>query len=191
MNVCPISTMKHQRSMLWRHCMLFPYALLINAHCGQVLCRWYMMVQNPGPSSVKFLPMIILDPGNLNCIYSTLEFISEPAARYQVTPIVTFDQPLWWKALHIILSLSSDSPLRGIILRFVGFHTLMSYLGSMGYIMEDTGIHPAFQLVYAQSTVNHMLSGKAYASCTRPLTAFICFTLAFYVTCSRHYTPSK
>ena len=26
---------------------------------------------NPGPSSVKFLPMINLDPGNLDCIYST------------------------------------------------------------------------------------------------------------------------
>ena len=122
---------------------------------------------HPGPSTVLFLPMINLDPTNVDCIYSTLQFISEHAARYDVTPVITFDQPLWWKALHIILSLPAESPLRGIILRLGGFHTLMSYLGSIGCIMEDSGIRHVLQLGYAQSTVDHMLSGKAYARAVR------------------------
>ena len=28
-------------------------------------------------------------------------FVSEHARRHDVTPIITFDQPLWWKALMI------------------------------------------------------------------------------------------
>lgn len=38
--------------------------------------------------------MIDMNPGDLTCIYSTLEFINDHADRYQVSPILTFDQPL-------------------------------------------------------------------------------------------------
>ena len=57
---------------------------------------------HPGKSSVMFLPMIDMSASDVTCIYSTLEFISSHARRYNVTPIITFDQPLWWKALNII-----------------------------------------------------------------------------------------
>ena len=57
---------------------------------------------NPGQSSVLFLPMIDLDPGNMSCVHSTLKFIYEHATIYNVTPIITFDQPLWWKSLQVI-----------------------------------------------------------------------------------------
>jgi len=58
--------------------------------------------EHPGVSSVMFLPMIDLDPNDLTCIYSTLKFISSHASQYQAYPVVTFDQPLWWKA-HIMV----------------------------------------------------------------------------------------
>ncbi len=45
------------------------------------------------------------------------------AQRHGVTPIVTFDQPLWWKALMIIESESEESDLRGIVVHLGGFHT--------------------------------------------------------------------
>ena len=58
----------------------------------------------PGRASIMFLPMIDLDPSNKTCIYSTLLFVSEQAKRYHVTPVITFDQPLWFKALMIVRS---------------------------------------------------------------------------------------
>ena len=56
--------------------------------------------------------MIDLDPYNVISIYSTLDFVSHHAKRYAVTPILMFDQPLWWKATCIIKGESVDSPLR-------------------------------------------------------------------------------
>ena len=57
---------------------------------------------HPGQSSVCVLPMIDLYPGNMPWVHSTLKFICEHAAIYNVTPIITFDQPLWWKSLQVI-----------------------------------------------------------------------------------------
>ena len=54
----------------------------------------------PGKSSFVFLPMIDLNPSDLSCIYSTLKFICKEASRYQKPPVVTFDQPLYWKAVY-------------------------------------------------------------------------------------------
>ncbi|MES9879831.1 MAG: hypothetical protein ABW185_03020, partial [Sedimenticola sp.] len=59
---------------------------------------------HPGKASVLFLPMLDINPSDLTCIYSTLNFICAHAKQYEVTPVVTFDQPLWWKALQIIES---------------------------------------------------------------------------------------
>lgn len=53
----------------------------------------------PGESAVVFMPMMNMDPTDMSCIYSTLDFISQQAKKYEATPLVTFDQPLWWKAV--------------------------------------------------------------------------------------------
>ena len=60
--------------------------------------------EHPGQSSVMFLPMIDMNPSDPSCVYSTLRCISSHAARYNVTPVLTFDQPLWWKAITIVRS---------------------------------------------------------------------------------------
>ena len=51
-------------------------------------------------SDVILLPIIDLQPTNLTCIYSTLLFIQSQLNIS--TPIITFDQPLWYKASGII-----------------------------------------------------------------------------------------
>ena len=121
----------------------------------------------PGKSSVIFLPMIELDPSNVTCVYSTLDFVSRHARRYDVTPILTFDQPLWWKATCIIKGEPTDSPLRQIILRLGAFHTEMSFLGSIGHLMRGSGLQEALELIYADNVVPHMLSGKAISRAVR------------------------
>ena len=50
---------------------------------------------HPGISSVFFMPMIDLKSSDEICIYSKMCFVSEHAKRYNYTPILTFDQPLW------------------------------------------------------------------------------------------------
>ena len=70
----------------------------------------------PGKSSVHFLPMIDVDPPDMTCVYST------QASRYEYTPIITFDQPLWWKSLKIVSNEPQDSKRKSIILWLGGLH---------------------------------------------------------------------
>ena len=73
---------------------------------------------------INFLPIIDLNPGDESCIYSTLKFITEEANKFGIlVPGVTFDQPLWSKAIGII----AESGLK-IAARLGGFHTTMSFL---------------------------------------------------------------
>ncbi|WAR20763.1 hypothetical protein MAR_014737, partial [Mya arenaria] len=117
----------------------------------------------PGKASVIVMPMIDLDPGDLSCIYTTLLFVENHATRYAVTPILTFDQPLYWKAFNVILNEAADSPLHKVVLRLGGFHTIMSFLGSIGHLMQGSGLNEVLETVYASNAVMHIATGKAVA----------------------------
>ena len=83
--------------------------------------------------------MIDLDPCDPSCIYTTMKFVSSQARRYDATPILTFDQPLYWKALTIIQSQPDESDLKGMVHRLGGFHMQMSFLDSIGHLMAGSG----------------------------------------------------
>jgi len=152
-----------QIDLLWKCSILF----------GSPRPAWSGMMQlvhhgaHPGASSVMFLPMIDINPSDSTCVYSTLKYIQEHSHRYNVTPIITFDQPLWWKALMIISSEPVGSELKNIVLRLGGFHTEMSFLGCIGHLMAASGLQEALEQVYAQNAVVHMLNGKAIARALR------------------------
>lgn len=129
----------------------------------QMVCKG----NHPGQSSIMFLPMIDLDPSDLTCIYSTLVFVSEQAKRYHATPVITFDQSLWLKALTIIRNEPQESELKSIVLRLKGLHNEMSFLGCIGHLMAGSGPEEVLELVYAKNAVGHMLSGKAVARAIR------------------------
>ena len=114
-------------------------------------------------ATISFLPIIDLNPSDENCIFSTLSFIMEQAKQMNIeVPCVTFDQPLWLKAVGII----EDSRLP-IVCRLGGFHTLMSFLGSIGNMMKGSGLEELFAEVYAENSVVHMFSGKAISRALR------------------------
>ena len=93
-------------------------------------------------------------------------FIQEQAETLNIkTPVITFDQPLWYKASGVI----AEKDLK-IVYRLGGFHTLMSFIGSIGYMMSGSGLEEALGQVYAENTVPHMMSGKAYARAVRGYT---------------------
>ena len=53
----------------------------------------------PRKSVVSMLPIIDLDPADMNCIYSTLIFIVPQATSLYInSAVATFNQPLWLKA---------------------------------------------------------------------------------------------
>ena len=74
-------------------------------------------------SSVLFPPMIDLPASDMSCVYSTLSFLKKESEKYGVTPVSTFDQPLWWKALQIISC--KDSDVSDIVIRQGGLHTII------------------------------------------------------------------
>ena len=89
-----------------------------------------------GPSSIYFMPMIDQEATDVSCIASTLTVICNQASDYDKTPVVTFDQPLYWKAMKIQASLQPDNPIRKCVIRLGDFHRPMSFLGAIGHLME-------------------------------------------------------
>ena len=90
------------------------------------------------------------DPtANLEILWktSTLKFISEHARHHKVTPIITFDQPLWWNALMVRQSEPADSDLRQVVLRLGSFHTEMSFIGSIGHLIAESGLKELLELI--------------------------------------------
>ena len=143
---------------------------------------------NPGNSSVTFLPMIDMPPTDLSCVYTTLHFVADMCRKQGKTPILTFDQPLYWKARLIQANEQTDSALSSIVLRLGGFHTEMSFLGSIGHAMTFSGLQEALQSIYAEQTVAHMLSGKALARAVRG--HFIVYSALMAILVSSSYGTS-
>ena len=122
---------------------------------------------HPGMSSIVFLPIINMDPTNMSCIYSTLHFLCDQARKCNTAPIITFDQPLWWKSRTIIDNESTSSELKSIVLRLGGLHVQMSFLGCIGHLMTDSGLKELLQVIYAENAVGHILKGAAVSRAIR------------------------
>lgn len=150
--------------MLWRVSPHFPKPRPLWSGCMQML---QSHIPHPGKSSEVFLPIIDLTPSDPTCVRSTLEYISDHARRHGLTSVITFDQQLWWIAYMIIESQPAESPLHQIILVLGGFHIEMSYLGTIGSLMAGSGLKELISQVYAEGSVDQMLTGKAVARAVR------------------------
>ena len=117
--------------------------------------------EHPGQSSIVYLPMIDMYSGDATCILSTLEYLCNLAMKYKLSPIITFDQPLYWKAAEIINDAPESSNLKGIVLLLGCFHTFMNLLGAIGTLMQGTGLKDILEAVYGENAVVHMLTGKS------------------------------
>ena len=102
-------------------------------------------------------PIIDQNPNELSTVYSTLLYVDQQAKQMSLqTSCVTFDQPLWLKAIDIV-----QSEKLNIVCRLGPFHMLMSFLGSIGKVMEGSGLVEALQCCFGLNAITHMLSGKA------------------------------
>ena len=109
---------------------------------------------HPGKSSVTFLPMIDMYPSDPTCILSPLSFIFDLEAKHKIAPIVTFDQPLFFKASEIIYNSPERSILKNITLMLGSFYTLMNVLGAIGTLMQGSGLTDTLETVYGDNVEN-------------------------------------
>ena len=79
-----------------------------------------------------------------------------------MTPIITFDQPLWLKAQTIIASEPSRSDLRSTVLT-------LKWVSLAVWDMAGTGLSDLLEALnwYASNAVGHILTGKAVARAVR------------------------
>jgi hypothetical protein len=111
----------------------------------------------------RMCPILDLNPNDMTCIYSTLLYIIERCKILGVTtPCVTFDQPLWLKAVEVTVEHNLN-----IVCRLGPFHMMMSYLGSLGSVMLGSGLTEVLQTCFGPNTVGHMMSGKAVSKAVR------------------------
>ena len=144
--------------------VLWKTSLLLSAECP----AWSGLMQavhegnHTGKSSVLFLPMIDMTPSDVTCVMFTLNFVSRHAKSHDIlTPIITFDQPLWLKAFSIVNTEPADSEVRNVVVRLGAFHAQMSFLGAIGHLMAESGLKELLEMIYASNAVDHMLSAKA------------------------------
>ncbi|GFY37372.1 uncharacterized protein TNIN_401771 [Trichonephila inaurata madagascariensis] len=114
--------------------------------------------KNFSTSHVMFLPFIDHPASNIDTICAT----NIDKSHGQKTCLITFDQPLYSKARLI---LAAYSELCKIVVKLLGFHMLMSFLGSIGYIMDGSGLKEG--KIYAANSVDKMLNSHAYSRSIR------------------------
>ena len=114
-------------------------------------------------AAIALLPIIDLKPADYTCTYSALLFVINQCKKLNITTrSITFDQPHWFKATGIAIEKSLD-----IVIHLGGFHTLMSFAGSLDFVMNGSGIETGFKTVYGEVIVKHMLDGKAIKKALR------------------------
>ena len=118
-------------------------------------------------SRILAVPFINRGVSNVTSIYSALTFACKQSSLHHQPCIVTFNQPLYIKARSMVASQPEGSELKSAIIRLGGFHLLISYLGTIGNIMEGSGLEDLWKVAYGQSTVGHMMTGHAYARAIR------------------------
>ena len=82
--------------------------------------------------------LINMDPNQPDTIYSALSYAHGLCEKQKlgIAP-VTFDQPLYIKAVDIV---QSSPDLDKVVVRLGGFHLIMSYMGAIGAIMGGSGL---------------------------------------------------
>ncbi|KYN02063.1 hypothetical protein ALC62_07132 [Cyphomyrmex costatus] len=123
-------------------------------------------------SKIIPLPFVNNPPSDWNTIFTVLVKASvETRDKHEQTIcFVTFDQPLYQKARYILSCVDPTNDEYGLMnvrVRLGGFHTLMSFLGSIGFIMDGSGLKEAFACIYADNSAEKAFTGHAYSRSIR------------------------
>ena len=89
------------------------------------------------------LLMINLYIASRTALHSPLYFVVEQSKNNKLpTSSITFDQPLYVKTSEVVMSHKMEA-----FVRLGDFHQLQSFLGSIGSLMEGSGLRRALETV--------------------------------------------
>ena len=157
-----IPPVSYYANILWQSARVFNKSSTHTPNYTGYMQHFFRTLDKTGIKKCQVLihPFIDLNPNDDTCIYSTLLYINEQSQKLgQQSASVTFDQPLWRKAVEIIKAKN----LTRVVCRLGGFHLLMSACGSICTIMKGSGLEEAMGEVYGANTVTHISTGKAIA----------------------------
>ena len=125
---------------------------------------WMKNVHNSNeksPSSIVYQPIIYSNPNDYNTTNTALfRCIQLEKPNYSV---ITFDVPIWLKAVDLILSQRMP-----IIPRHGGFYLLKFYLATFGVIFANSGLHDIMKLIYeGKLAADSILYGNSYDKAIR------------------------
>ena len=117
-------------------------------------------------SEVIFFPFVNGPPSDYSTLYTGADYCVRHAEEIGMkTVIITCDQPLYVKMVDIVKSGIFKE--KHVVARLGGFHCYMSFLGCIGYLMSGSGLKELLNEVFAENTINHMMTGKAYSKAVR------------------------
>ena len=117
-------------------------------------------------SDIVTLPFINLNPSDLSTIYTALQFANnEISLHNKQYCIVTFDQPIFIKAVDIVWA--SQDLFQSVIVRLGGLHMTFSFMESDGHINSGSGQEQFWETVYASGSVPQMMNGHSYKRAIR------------------------
>ncbi|KAJ8686054.1 hypothetical protein QAD02_021847 [Eretmocerus hayati] len=119
-------------------------------------------------SRVLSLPIVNNPPSDMDTVYTVLLYADRQARLMNQKHVpVTFDHPLYMKSEIIMeneardTTKSEEEKLR--CFSVIGlFHLLMSTSNAISSTMDGSGFRDIFALVYAQNSLDAILSGKAH-----------------------------
>ena len=129
------------------------------------ICREQGHAPKP-KTNIVYLPLIDMPPADPSTMFTAMvkaQNISKEVGQEYV--VFTCDQQLY----RISLQVQWDNPdiLNNVYLRLGGMHLLMSYVGSVGTLMAETGLEEVLSAAFGG--VAKMLTGKRFPQNVRAL----------------------
>ena len=111
----------------------------------------HIPLKHAGKASITFLPIIDLMPSDMNCMFSTLRFVSNLAYSLEKPTVITADQPPCWKASKIIQN-TANPVFKKFIVKLGTCLKVMNLLGAIDTIMENTGLSNVLEMIYKENS---------------------------------------
>ncbi|KAJ8688308.1 hypothetical protein QAD02_024103 [Eretmocerus hayati] len=114
-------------------------------------------------SRVLSLPIVNNPPSDYDTIYTALLYADREARRRnQMHVFCTFDHPLYMISGYIIENQDPKKPRLRCLSSIGIFHLLMSVSKSISSTMDGSGLKEVLGLIFAENSLEAILSGKAY-----------------------------
>ena len=111
------------------------------SHCGMMFWKYFMMVLVQ-VRLIHFEPMIDMPYIDYSCIYSSMSFVSDFAAKYDHDLLLAIGQ--------------QRGSLNKMVIMLGTFRTCVRFYISIGYMRAGSGIQSLLEPIYAEHILSHV-----------------------------------